>query len=178
MATTAEQLSQIPGPARRLFRIWQQLPQEPLSQSEMDTAIIKAANLYEGDLAAASAFRSTLTLAEAVTARRGEDGEIAYQRTSEFPVHGPTHPGSESFNRQLEQQATWEREQHAERDRAVQAAVENGSFGQQRRELLVLIDQRGRELFEEMFAERMGEMRRAQDSASVQHIRALREPAA
>jgi hypothetical protein len=165
--STANVRAQIPPAGRRLFRIWQQLPTGPVSESEMNAAIIKAGNVYEGDLAAAQALRSSLVLADAVSARGGDDGQLLYERSSEFPIHAPNHPGSESFNRELARISEREHEQHAERDRAVQAALENGSFGQQRRETVALI----RETVEEMFEEKVAELLRGLDREYVEELR-------
>jgi hypothetical protein len=159
---TTAQLAKIPPAGRRLFRIWQGLPEGPLSESEMNAAIIKAANLYEGDSAGAQALRTSLLFAEVVTARGGE-----YQRATEFPVWPDNSPGSPAFNAQLARVSEREHEEHAERDRAVQAALENGPFGQQRRETIALI----RETVEEMFEEKVAELLRGLDREHVEELR-------
>jgi hypothetical protein len=159
---TTAQLAKIPPAGRRLYRIWQQLSEGPLSERELDEAIIRACNMYEGDGAGAMAERSSLLLAGVVTASAGQ-----YQRATEFPVWPDHGPGTEGFNKQLRERSDLEHEEHAERDRAVQAALENGPFGQQRRETIALI----RETVEEMFEEKVGELLRGLDREYVEELR-------
>ncbi len=137
-----------------------------MSESQLHQAIITAANLYPGDCALASAYRVSLLSAGAVTARRGgkpHEHELVYDRANDFPEHPWNDYGSEAYNEQLrrEHQA---REAEVQRQDELQAqAFENSALGQQRRQIIGLVN--------EAVDARIGELLRALDGDAVSRLR-------
>jgi|ERR1035441_6190250 hypothetical protein len=144
---TKKQLAALPPAGRALYKIWLAVPDGPLSEDELHSAILSTTGHNEGDLAFADAMRSSLTSASAVTARRDAAGAVEYMRAKAFPIWPPNGPGSESFNEQLVAIQTAE---HEARDRSATAAYESSHEARQRADMVRLIDGRFHELFDEL----------------------------
>jgi len=144
---TKKQLAALPPAGRSLYKVWTALPTGPLAEDELDAEILRVTGHYEGDNAFASAMRSQLTGASAVTTRRDGHGAVEYRRAAEFPRHQPNGPGSEAFNKQL---AEMQAAEHAARDRTAQVAYESSLENRQRVDMIALVDRRFHELFGEL----------------------------
>jgi hypothetical protein len=130
-----------------LMRIWSALPTGPLGEEELNSSILQAAGIYEGDNAAASALRSSLLLAQALTSRIGESGERQYVRSAEFPDWPDNGPGTDAFNSQIEAAAAAEREMV---EAASRVLYEGSPIARERQEMLALIDERVERKFDEL----------------------------
>lgn len=139
--------------ARQLKRTWQQLPSGHLTERQMDEAIIRARDLYEGDYAGAGAIRASLVNAGAVTVRQGDErGEWVYEKADAFPELPFNGYGSEPFNRELARLSEQEQARLAALDEQRRLEFERSPWGWQRKQIIALIDQR--------IDERLGEVLR------------------
>jgi hypothetical protein len=121
-------------------RIWQRLPGGELQEQQLDTAIIAAAGIYEGDLALASAIRGTLTASGAVTVRQGSDGALVYRRAERLPEWKPIDLGTEAFNANLKRASDQEQQRLRELDRQREREFENSPLGIERQMIIGLVN--------------------------------------
>ncbi len=140
---------------KKLRRLWRALPADrAVSEQEAFELLEQEAN-RPGDGAWASAMIVTL---------RGVGALVpggAIRRSETFPDLPPDNhnlPGSDAFNRRLEEVQAEERRRRDLRDAEAQRAWENGPAGRERRELLALIDERVDERVDERLRALLREM--------------------
>lgn len=124
-----------------LRRLWARLPDRPLSERELEEAILETSGHRPGDYAWAGAMRSALVAAHAVTVTRRDDGQLEYARGrwTDWP---DASPGTPAYNAELaRRQAVNEAElKLADQARAREFAA--SPAGRQRQQILELIDSR------------------------------------
>jgi hypothetical protein len=155
----------IPHRAARLHQLWQRLPAHPLSERQLEEAILHWLD-RPGAQADAAAYRHMLCGSQAVIATTNGNGGITYQKAPEFPVWPDNGPGSDAYNRQLAEMAQHEQEQH---DRVSAEVERNAPQNRQREEL----DARIREVSGEVIDARIDELRRTFESRAVTRARQL-----
>jgi hypothetical protein len=158
---------QVPARAQRLFSIWSRLSADPMSEDEFLAAITRALDRGPGAEADVSAFRHSLVGCGSVTARRGEDGSLSYEKAETFPTWPENNgPGSASYDQQTAELAA---EQERQFDRAAAEVERNAPQNRQREEL----DAHIRKVVDERIDARLAELRRASDGAALTRAREL-----
>jgi len=139
--------AQVPARAGRLHELWRRLPTDPLTERELEAALVRLLDRPAAE-ADASAYMEMLLTAEAVKAT-GQQGRVVYVRSKEFPVfEEQTGPGSASYDAELRQMAAREQEQH---DRNAEEVRRNSPANRQREELVALVNS--------LIDQRLGELR-------------------
>jgi hypothetical protein len=123
---------QVPQRAQRLYSLWRQLPDTPLTEEAFINAILKALDHGPGQEADASAYRHSLVGCEAVRAAANGSGEVVYQRMPEFPTWPENGPGTPAYDQQIREMA---QEEQAAHDRAAAEVERNSPQNQARLEL-------------------------------------------
>jgi hypothetical protein len=155
----------IPQRAARLYSLWQRLPDCPLTERQLEQAILRVLD-RPGAEADASALRHMLCGSHAVIASRDESGVTHYRKAPEFPVWPDNGPGSPSYDEHLRELAQQETEQH---DRVAAEVERNSPQIRQRQEL----DAHIRQMAGEVIDARIDELRRAADGAAITRARQL-----
>lgn len=123
---------------RRLYAIYSKLPNEPLTERELEEKVIEIGNYHPSDFGAASAVRTSLVFIGALEAVMvGSSRRFIPAET--FKPWKPVTVGSEAHQRQQREESE---RRHAERDRATAAAIERSEPTRQRKEMVALIDER------------------------------------
>jgi hypothetical protein len=123
---------QVPQRAARLHQLWSRLPDSPLTEDELEAAILKVLD-RPGAEADASAYKSMLLHAQAVVTTRDEDSVIRCRRSESFPTWDEeVGPGSAAWDWQLDELAEEEKRQH---DATAEEALKNSPQSRQRIEL-------------------------------------------
>ena len=148
-------MSAVPQRAQRLYAVWSALPDGPLTERQLEEAILRILH-RPGAQADASAYLAMLTDSRAVVATNG-----TFQKATEFPkVPEPAGPGTQEYDRQTALMAA---RQEEEFDRSAEEAFRNSPQNTARIELIALIDAR--------IDERILELRRLADSAAIRTAR-------
>ncbi len=145
-----------------LKHLWKSLPDGPLSERELEDAILRATpGNHEGDNALAGAHRAGLMTARALTVRQGEHGQLEYTRTEEWPEWPDAAAfGSEGFNDELRRLHKQDQERL---DREHRAMSETLPQKRERDQLIALIDER--------FDAKIGVLLGALDGGTVKRLR-------
>jgi hypothetical protein len=155
-----------------LKRVWAELPDRPLDESELRSQILKTTNKHPGAWADADATRSSLMLAQALEVSV-ENGQRIYRRSGKFPEHAPSGPGTAAYD---EHTAAMVRARKEQQDRLDAAREDNSLYRREYHEHVALIDERLAARFEEMFDERIDKLLRSVDSkVTVESLRARLE---
>ena len=111
-----------------------------LNPSSM-SACLRSPGAYEGDLAYASAVRASLVSARAVEVRSVGQRDLEYRRATwtDWPDPGP---GSEAYNAQLRRDHEARERGLREQDKLRAQQLADSPLGQQRQQILDLIDWR------------------------------------
>jgi len=140
--------AQIQANERSLWRLWQGLPTDPLTERELEDAISAAAN-RPGDRAFAKAIVANLCMATpvhvdgeltnqyAVTLRKDDRGSWVYERSETYPVSTATL--AQAMDLELEKAQARERQRFEEIDAESQRRLETGPWGIERRDTINLI---------------------------------------
>jgi hypothetical protein len=153
--------TQVPPRAQRLFALWSRLPGDAMSEAELDAAILRMLE-GPGRQADASAYRTSLVLSGAMTARRFDDGTLRFKKAAEFPTWPANGPGTAAYDAQLRELAA---EEERQRNRADEEVRRNSPQNREREALVALIDER--------IDAKVAELRRAAESAAVKRAREL-----
>jgi hypothetical protein len=140
--------TQVPARAQRLYSIWQRLPADPMTERQLEEAIL---GLLDGPAreADASAYMSTLRHAQAVIATRNGDGGIVFRKAAEFPTWPEAvGPGSRAYDEQTAELAD---AQKVRLDAVDEEAWRHSPQARQRSELLAFIHEAVGQAIDERF---------------------------
>jgi hypothetical protein len=138
-------MTQVPPRAQPLYRLWERLPADPMSEREFASVLLKVLDRGPAGEADATAYMSTLCHAEAVVATRSNGG-IVYRKSDTFPEWPETGPGTRSWDRHLQELAEQEQADH---DRVSAEVERNAPINRQRQELDAHVRQVVREVLRE-----------------------------
>ena len=105
----------------RLRRLWESLPNTPMTEERLRDAIIANSGFYKGDWARASAVALDLRSGRAIVAQ-GSGSDRYYVKADEFPPYQDIGPGSAAFNAALARMGEQERER-LDRSEAIASTI-------------------------------------------------------